>query len=532
MPLRDCNVLIRTLARRGSFSRVMAVYYDLRARGLAADSYTYPFVLMAISTMKLSVEGRKVHAAAVKTGFRWDAYTTCSLMEMYTMLGRRVFDKMPQRFLVLWNMMMSYKEKRSCQHNDDSKGEQEKPFLSESCLPFIDNEGPYACIGMKALKIHVPIGYTAKDSRYLNRWLQIAITHGIEELELIFPFMAKYKFPYSLLPMSGDSIKCLELSCCSFCPTSKFGWLKNLTKLCLDGVFIEGDELERLVFSALALERLEIRYCDRIVCLKVPSMLQRLTYLEVYDCDKLRVLDIDAPNITCFNFGRHHTKTKLSIGGGVSKIKELSACFDDAVYYVRVELPSMMANLETLTINSMVEMNIPMLPSKYLHLKYLKISLAAYTFPSTFDYFSLASFFDACPSLEAFFLDAYQRKMKHVSIITNPLVLRGTPEQRHHKLKTVEMNGFTSAKSLVELACHIAQCATSLQSLKLEVHQSDFKCYIPANKHNKCSPLPVEVLMESRRAHLAIMTYIEPIIPSTVKLQVVGPCSRCHALEQ
>lgn len=111
MPLRDCNVLIRTLARRGSFSRVMAVYYDLRARGLAADSYTYPFVLRAIGTMKLSVEGRKVHAAAVKTGFRWDAYTACSLMEMYTMLGRadsarRVFDEMPQRFLVLWNMMM------------------------------------------------------------------------------------------------------------------------------------------------------------------------------------------------------------------------------------------------------------------------------------------------------------------------------------------------------------------------------------------------------------------------------------------
>ncbi|KAL5661157.1 hypothetical protein ACJX0J_028282, partial [Zea mays] len=393
--------------------------------------------------------------------------------------SKRSFEMIEPHFMEDGSIASSYKEKRSCQHNDDSKGEQEKPFLSEGvwshihsfmhirdagraaclsrsflqswrCHPYLiftdetlgckkntsqENEiasnfysrvdnilNNHSGIGMKALKIHVPIGYTAKDSRYLNRWLQIAITHGIEELELIFPFMAKYKFPYSLLPMSGDSIKCLELSCCSFCPTSKFGWLKNLTKLCLDGVFIEGDELERLVFSALALERLEIRYCDRIVCLKVPSMLQRLTYLEVYDCDKLRVLDIDAPNITCFNFGRHHTKTKLSIGGGVSKIKELSACFDDAVYYVRVELPSMMANLETLTINSMVEMNIPMLPSKYLHLKYLKISLAAYTFPSTFDYFSLASFFDACPSLEAFFLDT-SRKMKHVSIITNPLYL-------------------------------------------------------------------------------------------------------------
>ncbi|KAJ1259762.1 hypothetical protein BS78_10G181200 [Paspalum vaginatum] len=111
MPLQDCNVLIRTLARRGSFARVMAVYYDLRARGLVADSYTYPFVLKAIGVMKLSVEGRKAHAAALKTGFQWDAYTASSLMEMYTMLGRaddarRLFNEMPQRFLVVWNMMV------------------------------------------------------------------------------------------------------------------------------------------------------------------------------------------------------------------------------------------------------------------------------------------------------------------------------------------------------------------------------------------------------------------------------------------
>ncbi|CAN6194581.1 unnamed protein product [Urochloa humidicola] len=111
MPLRDCNVLIRTLARRGSFARVMAVYYDLRARGLVADSFTYPFVLKAIGVMRLSVEGRKAHAAAVKTGFRWDAYTASSLLEMYAMLGRvdfarKMFDEMPQRFLVMWNMMM------------------------------------------------------------------------------------------------------------------------------------------------------------------------------------------------------------------------------------------------------------------------------------------------------------------------------------------------------------------------------------------------------------------------------------------
>ncbi|KAF7096907.1 hypothetical protein CFC21_098788 [Triticum aestivum] len=111
MPLRECNLLIRTLARRGSHADVMAVYYDLRGRGLVADSFTYPFVLRAIGVLKVPVEGRKAHAAALKTGFRWDAYTASSLMDMYTTVdrpevARKVFDEMPQRALVVWNMMI------------------------------------------------------------------------------------------------------------------------------------------------------------------------------------------------------------------------------------------------------------------------------------------------------------------------------------------------------------------------------------------------------------------------------------------
>jgi hypothetical protein len=65
----------------------------------------------------------------------------------------------------------SYKEKRSCQHNDDSKGEQEKPFLPEVCqmtqffvwffyqsrLHFIDNEGPYACMCRVSGLIYIPL---------------------------------------------------------------------------------------------------------------------------------------------------------------------------------------------------------------------------------------------------------------------------------------------------------------------------------------------------------------------------------------
>lgn len=104
-------------------------------------------------------------------------------------------------------------------------------------------------------------------------------------------------------------------------------------------------------------------------------------------------------------------------------------------------------------------------------------------------------------------------------------------EQRHDKLKIVEMLGFSSAKSLVELTCHIAECLTSLECLKLEACQSSFRCSGPENKGSKCSPLPVDVLMEAQRALLAIRTYIEPKVPSRVKFNVVEPCSRCHALE-
>lgn len=50
--------------------------------------------------------------------------------------------------------------------------------------------------------------------------------------------------------------------------------------------------------------------------------------------------------------------------------------------------------------------NTPMLPSKFLHLKHLTISMiSGSAFSPSYDYFSLVSLFDASPSLETLFLD-------------------------------------------------------------------------------------------------------------------------------
>jgi hypothetical protein len=121
--------------------------------------------------------------------------------------------------------------------------------------------------------------------------------------------------------------------------------------------------------------------------------------------------------------------------------------------------------------------------------------------------------------------------MEHVSIFSDPLDLRKMQGHQHHKMKTVDIVGFTSAKSLVELTCHIVESVTSLECLTLWTHQSSSRCSEPGNKSNKCSPLPVHVLMEAQRALLAIRTYIEPKVPCTVKLSVVETCRRCHAVQ-
>lgn len=382
-------------------------------------------------------------------------------------------------------------------------------------------------IGIKKLNIQMCEGYC---NSYLDSWLQVAVKSGIEELSLSIPPIAKYSFPCSLLSNgSGDSIRYLDFTGCSFRPTTELGCLRSLTKLHLYHVRFTGDELGCLLSNSFALEVLGIRYCNGIGSLKLPCTLQRLRYLEVLGCCKLGMIESKAPNI--FNFDYEGKRIQLSLGETL-QMKELRLSFSGSVHYFSVELPSRMPNLKVATISSHREIiNTPLLHSKYLHLKSLTILLFAGTFPPAYDYFSLVSIFDGCPSMESLVLDVSQYEMEHVSIFTDPSELRKMQGQQHHKMKSVKIQGFTSAKSLVELTCHIVESMTSLECLTLETHQSSSRCFEPADKSNKCSPLPIHILKEAQRGLLAIRTYIEPKVPAMVKLHVVETCRRCHAVE-
>ncbi|XP_051188763.1 uncharacterized protein [Lolium perenne] len=257
-------------------------------------------------------------------------------------------------------------------------------------------------IGVKTFELDFSSYYQPEAFKYLDRWLQIAVTPGIEKVTLVMPKNeAACNFPCRVLSDgNGSSIWHLHLVDCAFHPTVSLGCLSSLTVLHLDCVQITGDELGCLLSISFALERLKLRRCSEITSLKVPAWLQRLSCMQVLECRRLRIIKIEAPNICSFHFTTFD-QVEVSLGESL-RLKNLEMLCCRLLCYAREELPSVVPNLESLSIWSRSEVvNTPVLlaPSKFLHLKYLNICIT-----EAYDYFSLVSFLVAAPSLETFIL--------------------------------------------------------------------------------------------------------------------------------
>ncbi|KAL5201514.1 hypothetical protein ABZP36_035868 [Zizania latifolia] len=383
-------------------------------------------------------------------------------------------------------------------------------------------------IGVKALTITFNGRFRSKDHSYLDSWLQIAVTPWIEELMLMLS-PCNYNFPCSLLSGgNGSSIRLLHLCYGAFRPTAELGCFGSLTRLHLSDVRITGDELGCLLSTSFSLERLELCFCREIKHLKIPSVLQKLSYLEVFECPRLRVIESKAPNLhsLCI-FARGSRHVQLSFGEP-SLLKNLWMGFPIALCHDSVELATIFRNLESLTIDACGKKVItPMVSSKFLHLKCLNITITARTLFLSYDYLSLVSFLDASPSLRTFILNVSENHPEDDSIFKDSH-LRQRSEQHHDNLRNVKIIGFRSAKSLVELTCHFLE-NTSVERLTLDITCISFTC--STSKTGRCDPMEEDALVEAPKALLAIRTYIEGKVPSTVKLNVVEPCSRCHAIE-
>uniref|UniRef100_A0A0D9Z408 F-box domain-containing protein n=1 Tax=Oryza glumipatula TaxID=40148 RepID=A0A0D9Z408_9ORYZ len=328
--------------------------------------------------------------------------------------------------------------------------------------------------GIKTFSLELHPFSNANTYYHLNSWLEIAITSGIKELTLVLTSNEeKYNFPCSLLSNgSGDSIQSLRLVHCSFCPTVGLVSLRSLTRLHLSCVRIIDTDIEYLLSNALALERLEIKRCGEINRLTIPCLLQRLSFLGVFGCFGLQMLESKAPNLCSFHF--EGKQAQFSLEEPV-RLKNLKVVFPNSVCYARVELPFSMPDIETLNVISSCEIS---------------------------------------------------QKEKHDLTFKDPICLRQIPEHRHDKLKNVKITGFSATRSLVELICHIMENTTSLECLTLDTLCTQLRC--SDGNIDVCLPLDQDVIKGVHNSLLAIRTYIEGKIPSTVKFNVREPCSRCH----
>ncbi|CAN1296477.1 Pentatricopeptide repeat-containing protein At3g47530 [Linum perenne] len=107
-----CNTMIRAYALSNSPTEGLCVFQQMVRRGLRADPITLTFVIKCFLKISCARGGEQAHARILKDGHQSDGQLLTNLMDLYSICRRdedayKVFDDMPQRDTVAWNVLIS-----------------------------------------------------------------------------------------------------------------------------------------------------------------------------------------------------------------------------------------------------------------------------------------------------------------------------------------------------------------------------------------------------------------------------------------
>ncbi|KAF3509769.1 hypothetical protein F2Q69_00001955 [Brassica cretica] len=115
-----CNSMIRGYTRAGLHREALELFrYMSEEKSIVPDKYSFTFALKACTGALDLERGLGIHELVSEMGFESDVYIGTALVEMYCKGGdlvraREVFDEMPERDVVTWNIMVSGLVQNGC----------------------------------------------------------------------------------------------------------------------------------------------------------------------------------------------------------------------------------------------------------------------------------------------------------------------------------------------------------------------------------------------------------------------------------
>lgn len=108
---KSFNYIISRLSSQGSYHEILFTYTSMLNSKTPPDSYTFPSLLKACTSLNLFSLGLSIHQHIILGGFSSDSYTASSLISFYAKFGHttnacKVFDKTPNRDVVAWTAII------------------------------------------------------------------------------------------------------------------------------------------------------------------------------------------------------------------------------------------------------------------------------------------------------------------------------------------------------------------------------------------------------------------------------------------
>ena len=178
------------------------------------------------------------------------------------------------------------------------------------------------------------------STRYIDSWLDFAISKRVKRLELDFTPLESMRHYYTFShEQLTRIISKIGVHCINF-----------LTSLTLKYVNVTGELLEHCLSICPVLEKLHVARCQSLVRLKISGPSLQLKYLHIINCSQIESIDIFAPNLESFGF----------VGPRIELYVNYAPCLLDvligATYLVRINylfcpLSNYLSQLQRLTLD-------------------------------------------------------------------------------------------------------------------------------------------------------------------------------------